>query len=82
MAGQGLSGVNVYLSKEKPAQLPERGSHSGDSKYMCGGVGRSWELCKFAFPKVASVNTSFKVCESMLHNEKLSQHRKHFTQHR
>lgn len=46
MAGHGLSGVNVHLSKEKPAQILDRGSHSGDSKYMCVGVRRSWELCK------------------------------------
>lgn len=83
MAGHGLAGVNVHLSREKPAQLLERGSHSGDGKYMCDyGAGRSWELCKFAFPKAPSVSTSFKVCESMLHNEKLSQHRKRSIQHR
>lgn len=76
MAGHGLSGVNVHLSKEKLAQLLERGSHSGDSKYMCVGVRRSWELCKLNY-MVPSVNISFNMCESMLHSEKLHQHRKH-----
>lgn len=46
MAGHGLCGVNVHLSKEKPAQLLERGSYSGDSKYMCVGICRIWELYK------------------------------------
>lgn len=41
-----LSGVNVHLNKEKPAQLLERGSHSGDSKYICAVICRIWELRK------------------------------------
>lgn len=79
MAGHGLSAVNVHLSKEKPAQLLERAEAILVIVSTCVLVyieSGSYVSVDYIVP---SVNMSFNVCESMLHNEKLRQHRKHFS---
>lgn len=78
MADHGLCGMNVHLSKEKPAQLLERGRipvivTTCVLVYVESG---SYVSVNYIVP---SVNMSFNVCESTLHNEKLHQHRKHFS---
>lgn len=76
MADHGLCGVNVHLSKEKPAQLLERGRipvivSTCVLVYVESG---SYVSVNYIVP---SVNMGFNVCESTIHDEKLHQHRKH-----
>lgn len=64
----------MVLREKRTVWLPGRGKPFLMMVNTCVMMnGEVRKLCKVVFPKIYSININFKVCESMLHNETLTQ---------